>query len=119
MTTKPAFAYDEVKRRFKNRDALFLKLAKRFTGNLATYREDIQRFRDGGDLDEVRQWAHSLAGVVGNLGGMRAFDAAKDLEFAAEDGQEVTVLSRIDVVEAELEVFEGELEQKIANLEAE
>ncbi len=119
MSTNPAFAYDEVKRRFRNRDTLFLKLSNRFMGNLEQYRAEIAKHREGSNPDEVRQWAHSLAGVVGNLGGMRTFDAAKALEFAAEERQEVTILARLDDVETELEVFEAELQRKIEELSGE
>ncbi len=110
MSNQPIFAEDEVLRRFKGRTKLFLKFSHRFFGNIPQLKEDIERFRALEDPDEIRTWAHSMAGVVGNLGGKRLFDAAKALEFAAEETEKTaTIAARLEDLDRELRVFESEL----------
>ena len=67
--------------------AIYLKLLNSFLNNC--FCEQIVDAVNSGDMDQVRQKAHSLKGVAGNMYMDELFELSRAIEAAARDGQAI------------------------------
>lgn len=70
----------------------------RMGDTLPERQEAMRRVMDGGDKDEIRKTAHSIAGAAGNAGAMDLYRGAKNLENAVklDDGDPATIFADLD-----------------------
>lgn len=70
------------------------ELRLRFVERAARDRVKLQEALEGGDLEEVEQLCHRLAGLAGTFGFTAAGDAASALEAAVQEGAADAALVR-------------------------
>ena len=71
-----------------NNKTVYAKLLRSFASN--AFCDQLVDAINGGDLDLVRQKAHSLKGVAGNMHMSELFELSRSIEAGAKDGQPIT-----------------------------
>ena len=72
-----------------NNKAVYMKLLKSFANN--AFCEQILDAVKNGNLEQVRQCAHSLKGVAGNMYMDELFELSREIETAAKEGAPVAM----------------------------
>ena len=71
-----------------NNKTVYAKLLRSFVSN--AFCEQLVDAINGGDMDQVRQKAHSLKGVAGNMYMHELFELSRSIEAEAKDGPPIS-----------------------------
>ena len=91
--------------RLGNKTELYRKLLRQFAEQLPGQREVITEAIMAGNIEEVRNVAHSIKGASGNLGLTELETASEALELAARTENFSNVFRRIDALDEALQRF--------------
>ena len=115
MSENKVFDFEAAINRVEGDEELYRELFDLFLSDcdetLATIRSGIE----AGNHTQVERTAHSIKSSLGNLGGMRAFDAALKLEMAGKSmGQQGDESALFATLEAEVSAFVQEVKAKFS-----
>ncbi len=108
---------DEGLRRVAGNTKLYIEILKKFRENNIEFAEDFRRELTENERAESIRKAHTLKGVAGNIGAMRIYELAKELEGKVKEDEEVESL--LAALEEELKKICEEVELLISELEEE
>lgn len=84
--SQPAFDPGEVCRWYDNDMESIQELVGLVLADLPRYAKSLEDAADGGDLQTVARFAHTIKGAVGNVCALRLCSIAEALELGARDG---------------------------------
>ena len=105
MNEAPVLDLESALARVENDSELYLDLVGIFLGDYLSNLSAIRNAASDGNSQQVERLAHSIKSSLGNIGGMRAFNAALRLEMAGKKGEKEQLSGLIQDLEAEIDSF--------------
>ena len=93
--------------RVANNKKLYKRLLLQMADNAPSFREKITAAIMTGDMDAVRENAHSLKGASGNLSVTKVYEYSEALEAAARTGDFPRVITALESLERALDAYEA------------
>jgi HPt (histidine-containing phosphotransfer) domain-containing protein len=108
MTTDQVFNKEEAMQRVDDDVELFAELVTMFFDDWPTSVANLEDACRRQAASEVQHLAHSMKSALGNLGGMRAYRSAFQIEMAGKSGNITEATAHLESFKTEVEEFKKE-----------